>query len=103
MRSLFALTFHVPPLGLQRRLDRHRLHCAEKLAGDRRIDAQAAEGEASRQPEHLVGTLAPIDGLSRRPAGVTYHQAPPTTAAGQKPREQRATAAPRLRIPPGLL
>jgi hypothetical protein len=62
----FTSSFHVPPLGLHSRLDRHRLHGAEKLSGNRGIDPQAAEGEAPGQPQHLVRTLTPIDGLSRR-------------------------------------
>jgi hypothetical protein len=56
--------FHVPPLGLHCRLDRHRLHDVEKLSGDCCVDTQAAESEAPRQPEHLVGTITTIGGLS---------------------------------------
>jgi len=94
---LFGLALHVPPLGFQRRFDGHRLNRAEKLSGDRRVDAEAAEGEAPRQPEHLVGTLAPVDGLAQPPARVTHHQAAPATATGQKPGEQRPSASPGLR------
>ncbi len=97
---MFGLALHVPPFGFQRRFDGHRLNRAEKLSGDRRVDAEAAEGEASGQPEHLVGTLAPIDGLARRPARVTHHQATPATTTGQKPGEQRPSAASRLRSAP---
>jgi hypothetical protein len=79
---LFASRFHVPPFGLGRRLDRHRRHGSQKFAGDRGVNPQAAEGEAARQPEHLVGALTPIDRLPRRAAGITYHQAPAATAAG---------------------
>ena len=79
---LFALSFHVPPLGLHCRLDRHRLHGAEKLSSDRGVDAEAAEREAPGQPEHQVRTIAAIDGLSRRTARVDYHQAPPAAATG---------------------
>ena len=78
----FDPAFHVPPLGLHRRLDRHRLHGAEKLSGDRGVDAEAAEGEAPRQPQHQVGAIATIDGLSRRTARVAHHQAPAAAAAG---------------------
>ena len=95
---MFGLPFHVPPPGFQRRFDGHRLNRAEKFSGDHRVDAKAAEGEASGQPEHLVGALASIDGLARRPARVTHNQAAPATAAGQKPGEQRPSAAPRLRF-----
>ena len=38
----------------------------EELSGDRGIDAEAAEREAPKQSEHLVRTLTPIDGLTRR-------------------------------------
>jgi hypothetical protein len=60
---LFDSTFHIPPLGFHRRLDRHRLHGAEKLANDRGVDPQAAKREAPRQSEHLVWALAAINGL----------------------------------------
>ena len=79
---LFTSTFHVSPFGLQRRLDRQRLDGAEKLSGDRCVDTQAAEREAPGQPEHLVGTITPVNGLSRRTARVTHRQAPATTPAG---------------------
>ena len=49
-----------PALGLYRRLDRHRLHGAEKFSSDRGVNPQAAEREASGQPQHLVRTLTPI-------------------------------------------
>ena len=78
----FTSSFHVPPLGLHRRLDRHRLDGAEKLSGDRGVDPQTAEREAPGQSEHLVRTLTPIDRLSRRTARVTHHQVPPTAATG---------------------
>jgi len=61
---LFTPTFRISLLGLHRRLGRHRLHCAEKLAGDRRIDPQAAKREAPWQSEHLVRAPKPISGLS---------------------------------------
>jgi hypothetical protein len=35
---LFIPSFHVPPLGLYRRLDRHRLHGAKKFSSDRGVD-----------------------------------------------------------------
>jgi hypothetical protein len=35
---LFTPSFHVPPFGLYRRLDRHRLHRAEKFSSDRGVD-----------------------------------------------------------------
>jgi hypothetical protein len=35
---LFTPSFHVPPFGLYRRFDRHRLHGAEKFSSDRGID-----------------------------------------------------------------
>jgi hypothetical protein len=79
---LFTSTFHVPPFGLHRRLDRHRLDDAEKLSGDRCVDTQAAEREAPGQPEHQVGTITSIDGLSRRTARVAHHQAAAATATG---------------------
>jgi hypothetical protein len=63
---LFVAGFHVPPLGLGRRFDRHRRHGPQKLAGDRGVDPQAAEGEATGQPEHQVRAIAPVDGLPRR-------------------------------------
>jgi hypothetical protein len=75
-------TFHVPPFGFQCRVDGHRLNRAEKLPGDRGVDAEAAEREAPWQPEHQVGTITPIDGLSRRTARVAHHQAAPATATG---------------------
>jgi hypothetical protein len=93
---LFSPAFHAPPFCLQCRLDGHRLDHAEKLSGDRRIDPEAAEREAPRQPEHQVGTITPVDGLSRRTARIAHHQAAPATATGQKPSQQRASAAPRL-------
>jgi len=40
----FALVLHMSPLGLQGRLNRHRLYSTKDLLGDRRIDARAAEG-----------------------------------------------------------
>ena len=52
---LFGLAFHVPPFRLLRRLDRHRLDGADQLAGDRRIDAQAAEHHTTRQPSIRLG------------------------------------------------
>jgi hypothetical protein len=82
MRCFFTLSFHIPPLGLHRRLDRHLLDGTEELAGDRGVDPEAAKCEAPRQSQHLVWTLAAIDGLSQPPAGVTYRQVPPAAAAG---------------------
>ncbi len=35
---LFVPSFHVPPFGLHRRLDRHRPHGAEKFSSDRGVD-----------------------------------------------------------------
>ena len=35
---LFTPSFHVPPFGLYRRLDRHRLHSAEKFSSNRGVD-----------------------------------------------------------------
>jgi hypothetical protein len=79
---LFSLAFHVSPLGFPRRLDGHRLNGTEKLSGERRVDTEAAEGEAPWQPERQVGTITPIDRLSWRTAGIAHHQAPPATATG---------------------
>jgi len=62
---LFALAFHVHPLGFQCSLDRHWLDGAEKLSGNRGVDAEATEGQAPGQPQHLVGKITTIDGLSR--------------------------------------
>ena len=94
-RSLWRL--HQHPLRLQRRLDRHRLHGAQQLGGDRGVDARPAERHASRQPQHQVRPVAAIDGLSRRLARVGHPQ--PTTAAcaGEQPGQQRPSAAPGLR------
>jgi hypothetical protein len=49
------LSFHIAPLGLYRRLDRHRLDGTEKLAGDRSVDPEAAKREAPRQSQQLFG------------------------------------------------
>jgi hypothetical protein len=35
---LFTASFHAPPFGLYRRLDRHRLHRAEKFSTDRGVE-----------------------------------------------------------------
>jgi hypothetical protein len=43
-----------------RSLNRHWFHCAEKLAGDRRIDPQTG-GRTPRQPEQPVRLLTLID------------------------------------------
>ena len=79
---LFTPSFHVPPFGLHRRFDRHRLNGTEKLSGDRGVDTETTERETPGPPEHLVGTLTTINGLSRRPARVAHHQAPAATATG---------------------
>ena len=70
---LFTPSFHVPPFGLHRRFDRHRLNGTEKLSGDRGVDTETTERETPGPPEHLVGTLTTINGLSRRPARVAHH------------------------------
>jgi hypothetical protein len=64
----FTPAFHVPPFGFLCRLDGHRLNGPEKLSGNRGVDTEAAEREASWQPERQVGAITPIDGLSRRTA-----------------------------------
>ena len=42
------------------------------------VDAEAAEHEAPRQPKHQIGTIAPIDGLSRPADGPS--NSPPSGA-----------------------
>src|SRR3954447_19509623 len=83
----------MPLLGLQCRLNRHRLYGTKNLLGDRRVDARAAEGQASRQPQHQVGTVAPIDGPGLPPARIDNRYAPSTSPARQQPREQRPSAS----------
>ena len=43
MRCCITPSFHEPPFGLHRRLDRHRLNGTEKLSGDRDVDTGRAE------------------------------------------------------------
>ena len=95
--TAFALGLHQHPLRFQRRLDRHRLQGAPQFGGHRGVDARPAERHASRQPQHLVGLVAAIDGLSRRLARVGHPQATTAACAGEKPGQQRPSAAPRLR------
>jgi hypothetical protein len=61
---LFTASFHVPASGLCCRLDRHRLDRTEQLLGDRGVDTETAEREAPGQPEHQVGAITAVDGLS---------------------------------------
>jgi len=58
--------------------------------------ASTAERKAPGQSERLVGTLTTIDGLSRRATRVAHNQAPPATATGYQPSQQRTPTAPRL-------
>jgi hypothetical protein len=95
--AMFALTFHVSPFGLQRRLDCHGLEGSKKLPSDRSIDTGAAKTQAPGPPKHQVRTNAPINRPARREPSVDNGQpasAPPT---GQQPREQRSSTAARLR------
>ena len=78
-----------------RRLDRHRLHGAQKLAGDRGVDAEAAEGQASRQPEHQVRA----DRIDRRAAPAVGPCSPPS-GAGRSGRRTAARPAARGRRGP---
>jgi hypothetical protein len=88
----FALVLHMSPLGLQCRLNRHRLYSTKDLLGDRRIDARASEGQASRQPQHQVGTVAPVDRPRLPAACVDDREAPPAASARQQSWEQRPSA-----------
>ena len=78
-----ALFLHMSPLGLQCRLNCHRLDSTKDLLGDRRIDARAAEGQASRQPQHQVGTVAPVDRPGLPAACVDDRETPPAAPARQ--------------------
>ena len=55
-----GLAFPVHPLGLQCRLDGHRLDHSHYLRRDRGVHAGAAETETARQTEHEVRPVAAI-------------------------------------------
>jgi len=52
---LFFLALHVHSLRFQRSLDRHRLHSAEKLSGNRDIDTRLAETTQRGSPSDRLG------------------------------------------------
>jgi hypothetical protein len=75
------------------RLNRHRFDDTKDFLGDRGIDARAAEPQASRQPQHQVGTVATIHGPRLPSSRVDDRQAPSAPPAHQEPGKQRPSAA----------
>jgi hypothetical protein len=65
------------------------LYSTKDLLGDRRIDAKASERQASRQPQHQVGTVAPVDRPGLPAACVDDREAPSAAPARQQSWEQR--------------
>ena len=59
---LLALLLHVSVFGVHRRLNRERRDREKQLAADGNIDALGSEGQTSWATQHLVGTLAAVDG-----------------------------------------
>ena len=82
--SMFVETFHMHPLGLLRRFDRHRLHRAQELSGNSGLNTGSAESQAARETEHKVGSIAAIDRSSRFAADIAYRQAPSAAPAGEE-------------------
>ena len=80
--SLLGLAFHVRPFRFECRLNRHRFNSPEEFFADRRLDADAAEGQTSGLAQHKIWTLATIDGSARWTTAITYHQSSTAPCAG---------------------
>jgi hypothetical protein len=89
----FVMAVHIYTLGFQCRLDRHRLHRADKFARDGSLDTGTTKYQASLQAKHQIRTVATI----RRPwrlARINHRKATTTTPAGQQACQQRSPATP---------
>ena len=94
--SSFVLALHAHSLRFQRRLDRHRLHGAQKFPGQSSLDTGTAKRHATGLTQHKVGTIATVDPLSRRAAGITHRQSATATPAGEETGQKRPSAPARL-------
>jgi hypothetical protein len=90
------LALHLALFRQLRCLDRHGLDGANELASERRIDVKAAEHHTPRRANRDVAAIASIDGAIGA-SGVNDSEPTAAAAANQKPAEQGATAAARLR------
>jgi len=90
----------VHSLGLQCRLNGHRLDHPQYLRRDRGVYTGSAEAEAAGQPEHEVGPVATIGGTARWGSGVNDRQPPSATPASEHTCKQGPAAPARL-LPTG--